>query len=84
MKILSNAQLLTWNTDQITSYAKPNWADSHTISIYTLQQKVLALFCLATMTRPRSDIGQVQARDVKFAFDSINNNNELTGTTIHF
>ena len=36
------------------------------------------------MARLRSDIGWIQARDVKCAFDSINNNNELTGVIIHF
>jgi hypothetical protein len=83
IKIPSTQQLETWDTNKMTLFLKSHWADSDKLSLYYLQQKIVALLCLATMAKPRSDIGRLQARDIHFNFTT-DNSESLTGVTIHF
>lgn len=66
IKIPKPHQLQTWNTDLLINYIRKHWLHNNTLQIETLQQKTIALLCLATMTRPRSDMGRLQHRDVGF------------------
>jgi hypothetical protein len=68
VKIPSSHQLVTWDTNKMTQFLKSQWADSMTLSIHNLQLKTIALLCLTTMARPRSDIGRLQARDIHFRY----------------
>lgn len=80
VKIPSTQQSSTWDTDKLTRYIKSTWAFSEELSLFDVQLKTLTLLCLATMARPRSDIGRLQSRDVHFQ----RNQEEVLGVTIHF
>ncbi|KAG1229379.1 hypothetical protein G6F35_002117 [Rhizopus arrhizus] len=84
--IPSTSQLETWDTDKMVLFLLSTWADSSLLSLYDLQLKTIALLCLATMARPRSDIGRLQHRDIIFTFQdcSTSSSSALTGVTIHF
>ncbi|KAG1261902.1 hypothetical protein G6F68_006358 [Rhizopus microsporus] len=64
IKLPRPGQLGTWDTDITCQYIKENWSDNSTLSLHTLQLKTVALLCLATMGRPRSDIGRLQYQHV--------------------
>ncbi|KAG1413103.1 hypothetical protein G6F58_007669 [Rhizopus delemar] len=84
--IPSTSQLETWDTDKMVLFLLSTWADSSLLSLYDLQLKTIALLCLATMARPRSDIGRLQHRGIIFTFQdcSTSSSSALTGVTIHF
>lgn len=50
----------------MTLFLVTTWPDSNSLTLYDLQLKTIALLCLATMARPRSDIGKLPYRDVSF------------------
>ncbi|CEP08782.1 hypothetical protein, partial, partial [Parasitella parasitica] len=74
-------QLQTWNTDILVQYIRKHWLQNNILPIETLQQKTVALLCLATMARPRSDMGRLQHRDVGFQYG---NDQQLESVTLHF
>ncbi|KAG0975500.1 hypothetical protein G6F28_012905 [Rhizopus arrhizus] len=84
--IPSTSQLETWDMDKMVLFLLSTWADSSLLSLYDLQLKTIALLCLATMARPRSDMGRLQHRDIIFTFQdcSTSSSSALTGVTIHF
>lgn len=59
IKIPKPHQLQTWNTDLLVNYIRKDWLHNNTLKIGTLQQKTIALLCLATMARPKSDMGRL-------------------------
>jgi integrase len=67
----------------MTDFLVSTWADSNSLTLYDLQLKTIALLCLATMARPRSDIGRLQFQDIIFNFED-SSNSTLTGVKIHF
>ncbi|KAG1050452.1 hypothetical protein G6F43_007274 [Rhizopus delemar] len=83
IKIPSTPQLETWNIDKMTDFLVSTWADSSSLTLYDLQLKTVALLCLATMSRPRSDIGRLQFQYIIFKFEG-SNNSIPTGVKIHF
>jgi hypothetical protein len=76
-------QLSTWDTNKIITYLERHWADSKSVSLTQLQLKTIAILCLATVARPRSDLGRLQKRDIHLEFDN-DNVNEPKSVTIHF
>lgn len=56
----------------MTAYVKRNWAISEDLNLHDLQLKTTTLLCLTTITKPRSDIGRLQSRDVHFTSDQGN------------
>ncbi|ORE00907.1 hypothetical protein BCV72DRAFT_283045, partial [Rhizopus microsporus var. microsporus] len=55
------------------------WGTIDSLPLDKLQQKTLLLVTMATMWRPRSDIGKLQFRDVHFQYDTTGT---LVGTTV--
>ncbi|KAG2190635.1 hypothetical protein INT47_008410, partial [Mucor saturninus] len=56
------------------------WGKSEELELFTLQQKTITLITIATMWRPRSDIGNLQWRDVEFVMND--GNTEPIGVTL--
>jgi integrase len=83
VKIPTPQQLETWDTNKMTMFILSSWADSNNLNLYDLQLKTIALLCLATMARPRSDMGRLQFRDTIFQYQD-STNSTLTGVTVHF
>ncbi|KAG1044387.1 hypothetical protein G6F43_011463 [Rhizopus delemar] len=83
IRIPSTPQLETWDIDKMTDFLVSTWANSSSLTLYDLQLKTVALLCLATMARPRSDIGRLQFQDIIFNFED-SNNSIPTGVKIHF
>ncbi|KAG1135531.1 hypothetical protein G6F38_012729 [Rhizopus arrhizus] len=66
IKTPTEADLSTWDTDIVVHYAKTNWRNNHQLTLFDLQKKTLIILCLATMARPRSDIGRLMYKNVQF------------------
>lgn len=64
INIPTKQKLQTWNTNILVDFIGKEWPDNQPLNLYDLQLKTILLFCLATMARPRSDVGRVQFRDV--------------------
>ncbi|KAG2190444.1 hypothetical protein INT47_012375 [Mucor saturninus] len=56
------------------------WGKSEELELFTLQQKTITLITIATMWRPRSDIGNLQWRYVEFVRND--GNTEPIGVTL--
>ncbi|KAG1135029.1 hypothetical protein G6F37_013169 [Rhizopus arrhizus] len=56
------------------------WGSNNSLSLYNLQLKTVLLITIATMWRPRSDIGNIQFRDVHSMMD--NDKNIPIGVTL--
>jgi hypothetical protein len=74
-------KLKTWDIDIVIKYLYCNFGDNEAISLKDLQLKTITLLCIATMARPRSDVGQIQYRDVILQHDD---QGKLLGAIIHF
>jgi hypothetical protein len=57
-----------WDISLITNMVK-SWGSTRRLSLSRLQDKVILLLCIATMWRPRSDVGNLQFQDVKWLRD---------------
>ncbi|KAG0848661.1 hypothetical protein G6F17_011455 [Rhizopus arrhizus] len=64
VKIPTEQQLVTWDINILVEYVKTQLSPSETLSLEQLQLKTILLLCMATMWRPRSDIGRLQHRDI--------------------
>ncbi|KAG1128680.1 hypothetical protein G6F38_013591 [Rhizopus arrhizus] len=71
----------TWDIDIVIHYIKNQYSDNQMISLTHLQQKTIVLICIATMARPRSDVGKLLYQDVRLQTDD---QGELLGANIHF
>jgi hypothetical protein len=80
VRIPSQEQLMTWDTDILIKNIKKKWLNNGDLDLYDLQKKAMMLLNLATMARPGSDIGRLQKRDVVFEW----NKDQISGVTIHF
>ncbi|KAG1183649.1 hypothetical protein G6F36_008294 [Rhizopus arrhizus] len=74
-------KLQTWDVDVVIQYIKANLGNNQATSLKSLQQKTIILLCIATMPRPRSDIGNIQYRDTRLEYDS---QDTLAGARIYF
>ncbi|KAG0754570.1 hypothetical protein G6F24_012380 [Rhizopus arrhizus] len=83
VRIPTIQQLETWDTNKMTVFILLSWADSNTLTLTDLQLKTIALLCLATMARPRSDEGRLQFRDTIFKYQD-SSNMTVFGLTLHF
>ncbi|KAG1255818.1 hypothetical protein G6F68_010076 [Rhizopus microsporus] len=83
VRIPTIQQLETWDTNRMTAFILSSWADSNTLTLTDLQLKTIALLCLATMARPRSDEGRLQFRDTIFKYQD-SSNMTVSGLTLHF
>ncbi|KAG1166355.1 hypothetical protein G6F36_012975 [Rhizopus arrhizus] len=64
VKIPSEQQLTTWDVNIFVKYIKKELSPTSGLSLVQLQLKTILLLCIATMWRPRSDIGRLQYHDV--------------------
>ncbi|KAG0821822.1 hypothetical protein G6F16_011833 [Rhizopus arrhizus] len=71
-------QLFTWDIAILINYIKDKLTPTVNLSLQQLQLKTILLLCIATMWRPRSDIGRLQFRDIH-----IQRQGETTSATIH-
>jgi integrase len=55
-----------------------SWGKTNELTIEQLQQKTVLLIAIATMWRPRSDLGTLQTRDIQFSMQ----NNVPTAVTL--
>ncbi|KAG1143259.1 hypothetical protein G6F37_007041 [Rhizopus arrhizus] len=69
VKIPSQQQLFTWDITILLQYIKTRLSPTKDITLQGLQVKTILLLCVATMWRPRSDIGQLQHRDINITQD---------------
>jgi hypothetical protein len=69
----------------LLQYLVRHFQDNDSLSLAQLQDKVILLLCIATMFRPRSDIGALQRRDVEFIFEnnSGSRNQTVLGMTLY-
>lgn len=80
IRIPTNTDLRTRDTDILTKYIKTTWANNDSLTLSELQPKTLALLCLTTMARPRSDIGRLEYRNIHFRIE----NNQAISVITHF
>jgi hypothetical protein len=52
----------------MVKFVKKNWAQDSSLNLEELQLKTVVLTCLATMARPRSDVGRLRMMDIRFKF----------------
>ncbi|KAG0864788.1 hypothetical protein G6F16_010745 [Rhizopus arrhizus] len=64
VKIPAHHQLFTWDITILLRHIKETLSSSAELSLQQLQVKTILLLCMATMWRPRSDIGRLQFQDV--------------------
>jgi integrase len=74
IQIPSEQQLATWDGSILVDYINNQLSPTSTLSLAQLQLKTILLFCIATMWRPRSDIGRLQYRDVILNQDDMTTN----------
>ncbi|KAG0782391.1 hypothetical protein G6F22_009127 [Rhizopus arrhizus] len=74
IQIPSEQQLATWDVSILMDYITNQLSPTSTLSLAQLQLKTILLFCIATMWRPRSDIGRLQYRDVILNQDDMTTN----------
>ncbi|KAG1037308.1 hypothetical protein G6F43_012890 [Rhizopus delemar] len=71
VRIPAHHQLFTWDITIILKHIKETMAQSDQLSVQQLQIKTILLLCMATMWRPRSDIGRLQYQDVQIKEEGI-------------
>ncbi|KAG1122913.1 hypothetical protein G6F42_011034 [Rhizopus arrhizus] len=71
----------TWDIDIVIHYIKDQYSNNQMISLTHLQQKTIVLICIATIARPRSDVGKLLYQDVRLQTDD---QGGLLGANIHF
>ncbi|EIE91831.1 hypothetical protein RO3G_16542 [Rhizopus delemar RA 99-880] len=81
VKVPSIVQMETWDTDILVQYIKQNWRVNENLTLEELQLKTMALLCLTTMARSRSDMGRLRKEDVIFRYDQ---NKKIKGAILHF
>ncbi|KAI8879491.1 hypothetical protein K501DRAFT_276486 [Backusella circina FSU 941] len=81
MKIPEEHELKTWDIDVVINYIKETFPIDTEISLTALQQKTIFLMCIATMAKPRSDIGNLQFQDVLVQYDPTGS---LSEAILHF
>jgi hypothetical protein len=64
VKIPTEEQSATWDITILVSYVKQHLPKTEELSLPQLQLKTILVLCIATMWRPRSDIGRLQHRDI--------------------
>jgi integrase len=72
-------QLEAWDIDHIVKFIGDTMNKNEELPLDVLQRKTIALISIATMWRPRSDIGRLQFRDVHCSRDE---QDEVTGVTL--
>ncbi|KAG2213302.1 hypothetical protein INT45_013460, partial [Circinella minor] len=80
IKIPTETDIMTWDTDILTRYIKNTWANNTELTLTELQWKTLSLLSLATMARPRSDLGTLQFQNIHFK----TNEGQAISVIIHF
>ncbi|CDH61447.1 hypothetical protein RO3G_08617 [Lichtheimia corymbifera JMRC:FSU:9682] len=75
---LKNGDKPVWNVDLVLNVIR-NWGPADLLSLQKLQVRTVILLCVATMWRPRSDIGAIQKKDVEFV---LNNDGSYNGATL--
>jgi hypothetical protein len=81
VKVPAEHKLKTWDIDIVVKYLHYNFSDNEAISLKNLQLKTITLLCIATMARPRSDVGKIQYRDVILQHDD---QGKLLGAIVYF
>ncbi|KAG0975580.1 hypothetical protein G6F28_012879 [Rhizopus arrhizus] len=71
----------TWDINLLIQFIKDKLSPTAELNLQQLQLKVILLTCIDTMGRPRSDVGRLQHRDVKFITSEMSNN--LEGVVLH-
>jgi hypothetical protein len=59
----------TWDIDHIVNFIGDTMNKNEELTLDVLQRKTIDLISIATMWRPRSDIGRIQLQDVHFSSD---------------
>jgi hypothetical protein len=77
--LLNKAQLETWDVPLLIKHLQRRYSTNNNLSLQALQMKTILLLCIATMWRPRSDIGCLQHRDIIFKQE----NQGIISVTIH-
>ena len=76
-KRLPNTSQETYDVNVILTLVH-SWGTNEEMSLTRLQRKTLSLLAIATMWRPRSDLGNLQFRDIKFLYKG----EDLQGVTL--
>lgn len=63
---LPNKYQEVWDPTIVLNFIRQNWTSNKHIPLYILQKKAIMLICLGSMWRTRSDVGELQYRDIKF------------------
>jgi hypothetical protein len=72
VKAPTQSQLTTWDINILINHISNNLSPTENLSLDELQKKTILLLCIATMWRPRSDIGRLQHQDVNIVGDEEN------------
>jgi hypothetical protein len=72
-------KLETWDLDIVMHHLQHHYTNNDELPTYELQKKAIVLTCIATIWRPRSDVGRIQERDITFAKDDAD---QVTGVTL--
>jgi hypothetical protein len=75
-------KLGTWDVNIMISHMKKKKYNKQ-LQLQELQRKSAILLCIATMWRPRSDIGRLQLRDITFKFENNIQSSKPSSVTIH-
>ncbi|KAI9325121.1 hypothetical protein BD770DRAFT_450178, partial [Pilaira anomala] len=78
VRIPNEQQLVTWDISILFEYVKQHLSLTSSLSLEQVQLKTILLLCMATMWRPRSDIGRLQYRDV-----ILKKNEDVSSIRIH-
>jgi integrase len=70
VKVLKAKDLRAWDISTVLNTVRA-WGPSTRLTLQQLQIKTIVLLTLATVTRPRSDIGKLQFRDVQLLPESV-------------
>ncbi|KAG0805309.1 hypothetical protein G6F20_012009 [Rhizopus arrhizus] len=76
IRIPTTSQLETWDINLLIQFIKDKLSPTAELNLQRLQLKVILLTCINTMGRPRSDVGRLQHRDVKFITSEISSDLE--------
>lgn len=67
VKLPTLQQMETWDINILINYIHQNFKNNNELPLERLQEKTIILLCVATMWRPRSDLGALQLRDIHFS-----------------